>query len=105
MAAEDKSTPMMNQLAAKLDKMGLWKERIVEEGTAGDGSSSSIESINNNDSSGAVLSSSSNEEAGGGGGLVQAMDKAKYEYKSAFPDMKNETREALQEEGSNHQPV
>lgn len=28
-----------------------------------------------------------------------------YEFKSGLPDLQNETREALQEEGSNHQPV
>lgn len=28
-----------------------------------------------------------------------------YEFKSAYPELKNETREALQEEGSNHRPV
>lgn len=28
-----------------------------------------------------------------------------YEFKSGYPELLNETREALQEEGSNHQPV
>ncbi|ODM91629.1 Cuticlin-1 [Orchesella cincta] len=36
---------------------------------------------------------------------TDALLHREYEFKSGFPELRNETREALQEEGSNHQPV